>query len=553
MIMVISVFLIALVAIRFFMLRNPHYKPWIWVFDIITLVIGLVLIALEIYYRGFIPALFVPSVVLIFLFLIFFIRGSFKKDRPFAIAALVGLFLALGIVAYGIFFHKKSSFNLEMAKKEKNIVPVAIIGGGPAGLSAAIYTARARMPTVVFGGPHLGGEILEASYVENWPGKEKLTGVQIMDEVKKQAEHFGAQVTLLTVKNLEVNRWPFVLMLDNGDVVHALTIILAMGGAQRVPDIPGVQEYWGKGIGICTICDAPYDKGHDVAVVGGGDAAADKALQLSAFANKVTILVRTARMRAAAVIQEYLKKMTNITIQYNIQVEEIVGKDGRVSGIVISDEKTKQRTTLPVQSVYFALGFSPNSQLLQGKLTLTHDGYVKMLCDTHLTSKAGVFAAGNIADARYQKAGYAAGAGIGAALDAIEFLTNLGFGGEQSAEFSDLLYKVSGSKKPVVAVENQQGLQKELKDAPDALLVFHIKQCPICREILQKLQTTMDQLPKKVVGLSIDVEKSPQLAKQYNVTRTPTIIIIKSGKEEKRFERINAKDFGQELPTLFKQ
>ncbi len=178
-----------------------------------------------------------------------------------------GIVLVLGIF---VWFRPTPNYSLSSIHEVKNLVPVAVVGGGPAGLSAAMYTARARFPTMVFAGSKIGGELLEASYIENWPAKEKLSGQEMMAQSQKQAEHFGAQIIPVGVEKINLKTWPFEIELDNGDHICALSIIITTGGAQKFLDIPGIDTYRGKGIGICTICDAPFDKGYEVAVIGGG-------------------------------------------------------------------------------------------------------------------------------------------------------------------------------------------------------------------------------------------------------------------------------------------
>lgn len=330
-------------------------------------------------------------------------------------------------------------FPIEKIFTLNNIKPVVIIGAGPAGLTAAMYTARAKFGTLVITGDEVGGQLTEASYVENWPAREKLPGLDIMNDLKAQAVHFGVQLVFLKVVGVNFNRWPFELKLSNGDTINALTIIIATGGSQKTLDIPGIKEFWGKGIGVCSICDAPFDKGKEVVVIGGGDAAADRALQLSAFAKTVTILVRGPEMRAAAVVQDYLKKEKNISIKCNIDVKKIIGND-RVTAIEILDKKTNKMSQMPIEAVYFALGFVPRTALFKDVLELDEDGFIKVFDHTQATSKKGVFAAGTVEDSRYQKSVTAAGDGGKAGIDAIEFLQTIGFTPEKAEKAESHFY-----------------------------------------------------------------------------------------------------------------
>lgn len=333
-------------------------------------------------------------------------------------------------------------FSLDKLSDEKNIVPVLVIGSGPTGSTSGMFTSRAQYMTVIVTGKDIGGQLVEASYVENWPAKPKMPGQDIMNDLQKQAQHFGAHLVSAEVKSVNLKVWPFEITLKGGDLIKALTIIIATGGSQKLLDIPGAKEFFGKGVGVCSICDAPFDKGKDVAVIGGGDAAVDRALQLSAFANKVTILVRGPAMTAAGKVQDYLKDSKNISVMYNVDVKKILG-DKRVTGLEIVDQKVKKESTLPVQSVYFALGFVPRSDLFKGMLQIDKEGYIRLFDRTQETSQKGVFAAGTVEDPHYQKSATATGDGSKAGIDAIEFLQKIGFTPEKAQKFESQFYKPS--------------------------------------------------------------------------------------------------------------
>lgn len=334
-----------------------------------------------------------------------------------------------------------AKLDLNKLSSIKNLRPVIIIGSGPAGLTAAMYLARAKLKPLVITGDELGGQLTEASYVENFPTKPKMSGIELMNDAQTQAEKFGAELLKSKVKKIDFSKRPFEITLENEEVLNALAIIIATGGSQRTLDIPGVKEFWGKGIGVCSICDAPFDKGKDVAIIGGGDAAGDRALQLSAYAKQVTLLVRAPAMRAAAVVQDYLKTAKNISIMVNVDVKKIVGKD-RVEGVEIVDSQTGKSSKLPVQAVYFALGFIPRTELFKGQLDLTKDGYIKLFDDSQSTSIKGVFAAGTVEDPRYQKSATAAGNGSKAGMDAIDYLQSIGFNPEIAQSLEKNYYQL---------------------------------------------------------------------------------------------------------------
>jgi thioredoxin reductase (NADPH) len=210
----------------------------------------------------------------------------------------VGVFA--GIVLLGIIFYELRlryiTYSACKASRVENSVPVLVVGSGPAGLSAALYAGRAGYHTVVISGNRPGGELVQARKVENWPTKEAASGARIMDDLTKQVKQFGVVICQKEACSIDASVWPFKVVLDDGTLLRPLSLVLAMGGSQKVMDLPGVDQLWGRGIGVCTICDAPFDVDKDVVVIGGGDAAIDKALQLTPFARHVTILVRATSM-----------------------------------------------------------------------------------------------------------------------------------------------------------------------------------------------------------------------------------------------------------------
>lgn len=333
-----------------------------------------------------------------------------------------------------------AQFDLSKLNSLKKIYPVVVIGSGPAGLTASMYTSRAKFKTLVITGDEVGGQLIEASYVENFPTQPKMSGLTLMDYLKAQTQKFGTELFATKVISVKTNVWPFQIELANGDVIEAITIIIATGGSQRTLNIPGVKEFWGKGIGVCSICDAPFDQDKEVAIIGGGDAAADRALQLSAYAKQVTLLVRGPVMRAAAVVQDYINNAKNIRILFNVEVKKINGKE-RVEGVEIVDTKTGKASVLPVESVYFAMGFVPRSDLFKGQLALDKEGYIQ-LSNGQATSVKGIFAAGTVEDSRYQKSATAAGNGSKAGMDAIEFLQNIGFNPDIAQALKKNYYKI---------------------------------------------------------------------------------------------------------------
>jgi thioredoxin reductase (NADPH) len=319
-------------------------------------------------------------------------------------------------------------FDISKLNTVQNLIPVVIIGSGPAGLSAAVYTARAKYNTVILGGD-FGGQLSGVKYIENWPGREPSTGLEIMEDIKLQAEKFGAQMLDEKATSIDTTDWPFKVQTDNNQTLYACSIILSTGGIAKRLNVPGVEEYWGKGVGSCTICEAPLYKDKQVAIVGGGDTAGDRALQLAAQASKVYMIVKGDQLDAIATVQDYIKSASNIDILYNTQLENVVGDNDWVTGVSVKHSVTKQEKKLPVSGIYFAIGYHPNSELVKNKVALDSEGFIELKGVSQETSIRGIYAAGNVAvsDKQYGKGGVATGSGIKAAMDTLSFFNAIGF------------------------------------------------------------------------------------------------------------------------------
>jgi thioredoxin reductase (NADPH) len=349
--------------------------------------------------------------------------------------------ISLGVTGF-IFSIKYPNFNLEQLKTISNIVPVLVIGSGPAGLSAALYTSRADFNTIVISGDQLGGTLMDVKYIENWPGRKKTTGAQAIEELQDQAESFGTKIIVDAIKTVDFSSWPYKVFTENDLTLNALSVIIATGGTPKKLDIPGVEKYWGNGVGLCSICEAPFNKGKDVAVIGGGDTAAERALQLAAYANKVYMIVKKPTMDANATVQGYLHDNKNIEIKTDTELKEILGDGINVAGMTIFDHKTNSAQQIPISAVYFAIGYSPNSQHFKDYISIDKDGFIKTNGYNQIATKQGIFAAGNVAcsDKDYGKAGVALGSGVKAGMDAIKFLESIGLTPEAEKELEKQFY-----------------------------------------------------------------------------------------------------------------
>jgi thioredoxin reductase (NADPH) len=303
---------------------------------------------------------------------------------------------------------------------------VIIIGSGPSGLTAAIYTSRAMLKTLVIGGNPPGGQLTITGDVENFPGfPEGITGSNLIINIRKQSEKFGVEILNENVTSVSGNfQESFKIQTDSGSSFTSKCIIVASGAYAKWLDLESEKKLKGRGISTCATCDGFFYKNKDVAVVGGGDAAMEEALYLTKYANKIYVLVRGDKehMRASKIMQEKAFADKKIEFKFNTTVEEILG-DRSVNGLKIKNKLTNETSDLPgIDGVFIAIGHEPNTKLFAGFIELDDMGYVK-LYDGTKSSKEGVFVAGDVGDYKYRQAITASAFGCMAAIDATRFLS----------------------------------------------------------------------------------------------------------------------------------
>jgi len=300
-----------------------------------------------------------------------------------------------------------------------------IIGSGPAGYTAAIYAARANLKPLVIEGVQSGGALMTTTEVENFPGfPDAVMGPDLMDNLRKQAERFGAE--LVTDDATAVQLTGDVKSVQVNDTVHrARAVILATGSAWRPLDVPGEQELLGHGVSSCATCDGFFFRNQHIAVVGGGDSAMEEATFLTRFAESVTIIHRRDAFRASRIMADRALANPKIKVEWNTVITEIVGADGKVGGVKVSDVVSGASRTLDVTGVFVAIGHIPRSELFADQIDVDDAGYVIVEAPSTRTSATGVFAAGDVVDHTYRQAVTAAGTGCAAALDAERYLASL--------------------------------------------------------------------------------------------------------------------------------
>ncbi len=305
---------------------------------------------------------------------------------------------------------------------ENQLIKCLIIGSGPAGYTAAIYTARAGLSPVLYEGIEPGGQLTTTTDVENFPGyPEGVTGAALMEDLKKQAARFGTDVRFGVITHADFSRRPFQVTVDGRHVLEAETVIVATGASAKYLGLPSEQKYRGMGVSACATCDGFFYRKKDVAVVGGGDTACEEATYLASICNKVYMVIRKDHMRASKAMQHRVMNTPNIEVLFGHVTEQVIGDEQGVTGLLLRDAGGEEKM-IDVSGLFLAIGHHPNTEIFKDQLDLDADGYIRTVPGTSKTNIEGVFAAGDVQDPHYRQAITAAGSGCVAALDCERYL-----------------------------------------------------------------------------------------------------------------------------------
>ncbi|MBD2500359.1 thioredoxin-disulfide reductase [Anabaena azotica] len=443
---------------------------------------------------------------------------------------------------------------------------IVIIGSGPAGYTAAIYAARANLKPVVFEGFQAGGlpggQLMTTTEVENFPGfPQGITGPELMDRMKAQAERWGAELYTEDVTYVDLSQRPFTVRSDEREV-KAHSIIIATGATAKRLGLPSEHQFWSRGISACAICDGatPIFHGAELAVIGAGDSAAEESIYLTKYGSKVNLLVRSEKMRASKAMQDRVLSNPKITVHWNTEVVDVFG-NGHMDGVKVRNSKTGEETNLQVKGLFYAIGHSPNTSLFKGQLELDEIGYVVTKHGSPETSVEGVFAAGDVQDHEYRQAITAAGSGCAAALLAERWLSVNGLiqefhqeptinnelehqpeaqktEAEQAAEFDLNATRHAGG----------YALRKLFHESDRLLIVKYVSPgCGPCHTLKPILNKVVDEFDGKIHFVEIDIDKDRDIAENAGVTGTPTVQFFKDKELVKEVKGVKQKSEYRQL------
>ncbi len=452
------------------------------------------------------------------------------------IALVAGLGISLCI------FASQNNEMLHLLEGKKNIIPVAIIGSGLAGLTASIPPVRAGYRTVVFAGPKFGGELMDAAVIENWPGIAKTSGADCMHLLEKQVTDLGAKIANLSVILVDLASWPFHVTLSDGTDAYALTLIIATGASQKKRGIEGEEIYWGKGLFSCGICDASFTKDKDTVVIGGSNTAIQRILQLAPVARSITLIVPGPSLTADESMQKRIIGLPNVKQPlYNKEVKKIVGDGTTISSIELMDKQTGQISSLETSSVFLSTKLTPNTHLIKDQLPLDRFGCIQLKSDaTQETSIEGVFAAGTVANYHYRQIPVMMGNATKAAMEALKKLAQWGLDGTLRHKN---LYHLSRRPPKIKEIKNEKELEEILSNTSNPVLVeFYSSSCSACKHLAPPMGAIAHRFKNVLDAIKVNKKKLPQLFERYNIHIVPTFIFFRQGSETGRMEGVTSSE-----------
>jgi thioredoxin reductase (NADPH) len=440
---------------------------------------------------------------------------------------------------------------------------VVIIGSGPAGYTAAIYAGRANLKPLVFEGFQAGGlpggQLMTTTEVENFPGfPEGITGPELMDRMKAQALRWGAELVTEDVISVDLSQRPFVIRSEEKEV-RAHSLIIATGATAKRLGLPSEPMFWNRGMSACAICDGatPIFRNVELAVIGGGDTAAEEAIYLTKYGSHVHLLVRSDKMRASKAMQDRVLNNPKITVHWNTEAIDVYG-DMLLKGLKIRNNQTGVETELPVNGLFYAIGHTPNTSLFKGQLELDEVGYIVPRPGSVETSVEGVYAAGDVQDHEFRQAISAAGTGCMAAMLVERWLSAKGL----TQEFHQQETEVPSHAATPHKTETEQAAEfdlaqtrhqggyalRKLYHESDRLIMvkYASPTCGPCHTLKPMLSKVVDEFDGLIHYVEIDIEADPEIAESAGVTGTPTVQFFKDKAMVGEMKGVKAKSLYRE-------
>jgi thioredoxin reductase (NADPH) len=430
--------------------------------------------------------------------------------------------------------------------KNSTVENLVIIGSGPAGYTAAIYAGRANLKPVVFEGFQAGGlpggQLMTTTEVENFPGfPQGITGPELMDKMKAQAERWGAELYTEDVISVDLSQRPFTIRSEEREV-KAHSVIIATGATAKRLGLPSEHQFWSRGISACAICDGatPIFHGAELTVIGAGDSAAEEAIYLTKYGSKVNLLVRSDKMRASKAMQDRVLSNPKIQVHWNTEAVDIYG-NGFMAGVKVRNNQTGEVSDIAAKGLFYAIGHTPNTALFKGQIELDEVGYIVTKHSSMETSVEGVFAAGDVQDHEFRQAITAAGSGCMAAMLAERWLSSNGliheFHHQPETPVNKLEHQGEGTKTveasefDIQATRHYGGyaLRKLFHESDRLLIVKYVSPgCGPCHTLKPILNKVVDEFDGKIHFVEIDIDSDRDIAENAGVTGTPTVQFFKN-------------------------